>query len=326
MKEQILEIFKNTNDYISGQELCERFQVSRTAIWKVINQLKEEGYEIEAVRNRGYRLISCPDVLLSAEISSELKTRVWGQELHSHSTIDSTNTEVRRLAENGAKEGLLVIADEQTAGKGRRGRSWTSEPGENIYMSYLLRPDIDPSNASMITLVAALSCAQAICEVTGLPAQIKWPNDIVVNGHKVTGILTEMSTEMTSIQYVVVGIGINVNQKTFPEEIREVASSLSLELGQDVVRSRIIAAYGNFWEQNYDLFLKAGNLSGIRAIYERFLVNIDREVVVIDAGGNQEFISRGINDMGELLVEDADGTVQTVRAGEVSVRGIYGYV
>ena len=372
MKREILACFQNTEDYLSGQELCERFHVSRTAVWKAIHQLEAEGYRIEAVRNRGYRLISCPDVLLSEKISEGLTTLVWGRHIDCFACIDSTNLEIRRRAEAGEKEGLVAVADEQTAGRGRRGRSWVSGRGENIYMSFLLRPSIDPYAASMITIVTAMAAARAIQEtldeLTGaqgertdentaggrLEAKIKWPNDIVINGHKITGILTEMSTEMSEIQYIVTGIGINVNQMDFPEAIREHASSLRLELARSrqerealpgkqpeealcavheperVDRNALISRFGNAFEQYYERFLAAESLAPLREEYESMLVNCGRQVRLVDAEGNATdetyYTALGINEIGELRIRDDNGEEKTVRAGEVSVRGIYGYV
>ncbi len=326
MREIILQMLKETNNYISGQELCDRLSVSRTAVWKAINALKEDGYQIEAVRKVGYRLVACPDVLLSDEIKSLLTTKWWGRSILYYDTIDSTSNEVKRQAENGAVEGTLVIAEEQTAGRGRRGKAWASPPGTGIWMSFLLKPQMEPGQAAMITIVAALACMSAIEQETGVSAQIKWPNDIVINGRKTTGILTEMSTELTYINYVVVGIGINANTDSFPEDISATATSLKQEIGSKVERSRIVAAFGHYFEQYYEEFAAAGNLSGLKEMYEKHLVNIGRKVTIIEKDIKITRTALGIDDEGELLVQDDQGNITTVRAGEVSVRGIYGYV
>ena len=326
MREELLKMLKETENYISGQELCERLSVSRTAVWKAVNSLKEVGYEIEAVTNKGYRLISSPDVLLSDEIKSLLDTEWFGKEIIYMEEVDSTNNEIKRQADKEIVHGMLVISDSQTAGRGRRGRNWNSPPGTGIWMSHLLKPDLEPSKASMITLVAALACAKAIRDNTGLEALIKWPNDIVVNGHKVVGILTELSAETDYINYVVVGIGINANMTEFPEEIKATATSLRMESGHAVHRSAIVATYGKYFEYYYDKFISASNLSGLREEYEELLVNKGRAVLILGSGGEEKGIATGINDMGELLVEGEDGQVKNIYAGEVSVRGIYGYV
>ena len=326
MRERILAMLKESKDFVSGQELCEKFSVSRTAVWKAINALKEAGYEVEAVRNKGYRLVASPDVLLSDEIKSLLETKWFGRKILYFDSIDSTNNEIKRQAEKELIPGMLAIAEEQTAGRGRRERKWVSPPGTGIWMSFPVKPDLPPYKASRITLVTALAVARAVEEETGLAAGIKWPNDIVVNGRKITGILTEMSAEMTSIHYVVIGIGINANTKEFPEEIKETASSLFIESGKKVKRSRIVATFGKYFEKYYDMFCKAGNLSTIKPEYEERLVNKDKEVYIIDKEEKIRRTAVGIGDEGELIVKDDNGNEEKIIAGEVSVRGIYGYV
>ena len=326
MKDRLLSILREHNGFISGQEICDRFNVSRTAVWKAVNSLKKSGYEIEAVRNKGYRLIESPDVLLADELKSLLETKWFARKILYFESIDSTNNEVKRQAENGCDEDLLVIAETQTAGKGRRERHWESPAGSGIWMSFPVKPDLPPYKASMITLVAALAVAKAIADETGLKALIKWPNDIVINGKKTTGILTEMSAEMTSIHYVVIGIGINVNTETFPDELKNTATSLSLETGSKIRRGGIIASFGKYFEKYYDDFCKTQDLSLIREEYEKLLVNIDKEVYIIEGENNKKRVAKGITDTGELIVEDENGKVENIFAGEVSVRGIYGYV
>lgn len=325
MKAKILRVLKSTPGYVSGQELCEQLGVSRTAVWKVIRQLEEEGYRIEAVRNRGYRLLESEDVFTGEEIRSVLNTERLGRELVFLELVDSTNNEARRLADKGAPDGTLVVALEQSAGKGRRGRSWVSPSGSGVWMSLLLRPDIPPECASMLTLVAAMAVWTGIERVCGLRGQIKWPNDVLLEGRKVCGILTEMSTEMESIHYVVVGIGINVGITEFPEELQDKATSLCLCTDRSVNRAQLTAAVAEAWEDYYGRFLQTLDLSLLKEEYSRNLVNQDREVKVLAPGDAWTGICRGINEKGELLVETEDG-VQCVMSGEVSVRGIYGYV
>lgn len=325
MKAEILAMLRESDGYVSGQELCNKFGVSRTAIWKAINQLKDMGYEIEAVPNKGYHLVSAPDVMNEAEIKSLLHTEWAGQELFCFDEIDSTNTKAKELAEQGYPSGTLVVADRQIAGRGRRGRSWDSPAGIGIFMTLLLKPDINPNNASMLTLVTALATAQAIADVTGAEAKIKWPNDIVINGKKVCGILTEMSAQFDYINHIVIGIGINVHNESFPEEIRETASSLLLESGKRIHRADLIARFLERFEAGYAIFLQTEDLEGLMKDYNALLVNIQKQVRILDPKEPFEGKAIGITKRGELIVDTWESR-KLVSSGEVSVRGIYGYV
>lgn len=326
---ELIGMLRDTQDYISGQEICTHFDVSRNAVWKTINQLRNDGYNIEAVSNRGYKLVETPDILSKAEISSRMDTEWIAKEVIYYDETDSTNIRIRRLAEEGADEGILAVADKQTAGRGRRGRTWLSPAGKNIYMSLLLRPDVEPRAAAMLNLVMGLAVAQAIEEIAGLKADIKWPNDVVVNGKKVTGILTEMDMEADYIRNVIIGIGINTNQASceeFDEEFRAHATSLRIESGHLINRAELIARAMAFFEKAYGLFLETGDLSLVKDEFTKHLINVDKCVRVLDPAGEYEGIARGITNTGELLVEKEDGSTIQVYAGEVSVRGLYGYV
>ena len=269
--------------------------------------------------------------------------------------VDSTNLWAKEAAMQGAPEGTLLVADQQSAGRGRRGRSWSSPPGESIYMSLILRPVIRPEQASMLTLVMGLSVVQAVRELFGLDAWIKWPNDMVINGKKVCGILTEMSVSAEGIQHVIIGTGINVNGTVFENEIAKTATSLLLENavfnrcnsldentdsvgkvkteGSDSVnqtekldRKQIIDAVMDAFSRNYAKFLETGDLQKLVQEYNDILINRGKEIRVLDPAGEYNGISGGINAQGELLVTKEDGTCVSVYAGEVSVRGVYGYV
>lgn len=326
MKEEILRLLRSADGYISGQELCNRFGVSRTAVWKAINQLKEAGYEIEAQQNKGYRLMAAPDLMTEAEIKSLMHTEWVAKEVLYFDTIDSTNTKAQELAEKGYPSGTLVVADKQESGKGRRGRSWVSPSGTGIFMTLMIKPDINPNNASMLTLVAALAVAKAITSVTGEKALIKWPNDIVINGKKVCGILTEMNAQFDYINHIVVGIGINVHNESFPEEISQMASSLMIEAGgKRFHRAQIIAETMSYFEQYYDTFLKTQDLSALVREYDKLLVNRNKSVRVLDPKEPFDGKAMGITPKGELIVDTWESR-KLVSSGEVSVRGIYGYV
>lgn len=325
MKAEILKMLRETDGYVSGQELCNKFGVSRTAVWKAINQLKENGYEIEAVQNKGYHLLSAPDVMDQTELESIHATEWAGCEIYYFDSIDSTNTKAKELAEEGHPSGTLVVADRQTAGKGRRGRSWESPSGIGIFMTLMLKPEINPNHASMLTLVAAMATTRAIRRVTGVPAMIKWPNDIVMNGKKVCGILTEMSAQFDYINHIVIGIGINVHNEDFPEEIAQTASSIYLESGQHIHRASLIEAFLEEFEDVYAEYLKTEDMEGLMKEYDSMLVNRGRQVRVLDPKEPFEGKAMGITKKGELIVDTWESR-KLVSSGEVSVRGIYGYV
>lgn len=365
MKSEIITLLRQRGDFVSGQELCERFGVSRTAVWKAMEQLKKDGYVIEAVKNRGYLLREdASRVFGCTEIKSRMRTKWAGRTLYYYAATDSTNIQAKRLAEEGAPHGTVVVADSQTAGRGRRGRAWESPAGKNLYFTILLRPEIAPGKASMLTLVMAFAVAKGIRMVLGLEDEgacgmqqdgiaIKWPNDIVIDRKKVCGILTEMSlsVEAGGISYLVIGTGINVLHQDFPEELRDKATTLEdalanmeynivkddtektnaeRNLANDACmiknRSMLLCAILEAFENAYDQFCKAGDLSLLQEEYNRLLVNKGRQVKVLDPKGEYEGRAHGITDEGELMVELPDGTIKKVYAGEVSVRGIYGYV
>lgn len=334
-KGEILRLLQDRGDFMSGQEICRQLSISRTAVWKAVNQLRAEGYELEAVRSRGYRLLCRPDVMTKEEVESRLHTRRVGSRVLYFDSTDSTNVQAKQWAERHAGgDGMLFVADTQVAGRGRRGRSWTSPPGSGIAMSLLLRPELPTAMAPMLTIVMALAVARALEKETALPVQIKWPNDIICRGRKLVGILTEMSAEMDAISYVVIGVGINVNTTAFPPELADKATSLFLERrgwqdGTDtgpIRRAPLIARVMEEFEPLYDDFLKTGDLSGMYREYNRLLVNVDRTVRILDPAGEYTAVARGIDETGELLVVTSDGQQKKVYAGEVSVRGVYGYV
>ena len=259
------------------------------------------------------------------EISDRMKTQWAGKPIAFFEEISSTNTVAKRLGEQGAPEGTLVLADCQTVGKGRRGRAWFSPAGTGIWMTLLLRPRLAPDRVSAITLVAALSVCRAIRDVTGLETGIKWPNDLVADGNKVCGILTEMSLEPGNIRYVVLGIGINVNQTGFPDDL-PYAYSLALAAERELSREAIIARIWECFEEDYEIYLQTGDMSGLKDRYEEKLTNLGRTVQVLAPSGQWTGVAEGISDTGDLLVRDESGALRAVNSGEVSVRGVYGYI
>lgn len=263
--------------------------------------------------------------MLSKEnILKNMCTVTFGREIIYLDEIDSTNNYAKNICEN-VINGTLVVADCQTSGKGRLGRSWNSPHGKAIFMSLLIKEDIDVSKASMITLVAAMAVLEAV-KKSGLDAKIKWPNDIVVNGKKVCGILTEMKTDSSNAKYVIVGIGINVNNDSFSEEIISTATSMKLEAGEDFDRNVIVCDVMKGFEKYFELFTRSGDLLLIMSEYNDNLVNVDKEVMIISGEDSYKAISKGIDRNGGLIVNDSYGKSEVIVSGEVSVRGVYGYV
>ena len=258
-------------------------------------------------------------------IEKYIQTKWAGKPVHFSDTIDSTNLWVQRLADEGAGHGTLCVAQYQSAGKGSRGRSWEAEKNSSIMMSLLLRPVFRPEDAARLTLVMGLSVAEAIREA-GFDAKIKWPNDVVVSGKKICGILTQMRLDGERIRDVVAGVGINVNVSSFPEELEDKATSLLMESGKIYDRAPIIGRVMTWFEKFYEAYETAGDLSGMKEEYEAVLVNKDERVRILESEGSVEGTARGITKTGELIIEKDDGTMMMVKAGEVSVRGLYSYV
>lgn len=261
--------------------------------------------------------------LQTTELASLLSGTAENWEIHYLETVDSTNSWARQEARQGARDGGIYLTDYQSAGRGRRGRAWEVPAGTSVMFSILLKPDTAPENLSMLTLVMGLSVAQGISLETGLETGIKWPNDVVVNGKKICGILTELDTVSGS---VIIGTGININMTSFPEELREKATSIAAETGRSWSREqtagRVIAAFA----ENYRIFNRTGDMIGLKESYQKILVNRGNKVRVLDPRAPFTGTALGIDDRGELLVKREDtGSVETVFSGEVSVRGIYGY-
>lgn len=255
------------------------------------------------------------------------KKPLWaGNKLIHEKQMDSTNEAGKRAGREGCSHGAVFWADVQTAGKGRRGRSWYSDVAENLYFTILLRPALTPEKATMLTLVMAYAVAQAINQSTGLEALIKWPNDIVVRDKKVCGILSEMKLTGTNMDYCVIGVGVNVSTQTFAEDIADKATALDMEADVPTDRENLLWKILEIFEKEYDEFLVHENLDFMQQEYNELLINRNRPVKVLEPQGEYEALARGINATGELVVELTDGSIQKVYAGEVSVRGLYGYV
>lgn len=322
MRKTIVEMLKNAGEnFISGESIAGELGISRTAVWKHIQKLRDHGYEIISSERRGYKLKDAPDLLLPSEIQIGLDTEIIGKRMEYFPSVDSTNRVAKALAYHGAQEGTIVVAEEQDSGKGRLDRNFYSPRGKGIWFSVILRPNFLPHEAPQCTLMAAVAVAEAMNRFN-LKAQIKWPNDILFDGRKLVGILTEMTCEIGKINYVVIGVGINVNisREEFPEELQSVATSLSEMNGGKISRVEFFRAV----LEEFDKIYSRVNESDFKEIFRRwkkYNVTLGKEICVISAGDGEIFAGKAVdlNSEGALVVETAQG-LRTVYAGEVSIR------
>lgn len=317
MKNKVLSILKNADGTISGEEISAKLNISRSAVWKHIKKLKDEGYNITSATNRGYCL-EPSDIINEFEITNNLETHFIGKKIVYLPETDSTNNLAKQ--NSALDDGTVFIADNQTAGKGRLGRSWTSCKGGGIWLSILLKPMLMPEDVSKITLAAGL----AVCRAIGCGAMIKYPNDIVIGTKKVCGILTEMSAEINRVNYVICGIGINVNIPEFKGELSQKATSLLEVTGNTFIRSDIIKKLLYEFEIIYCDFLNNG-LSSIIDEYKKYCINIGREIHAVYKNTNITGICTDIKENGSIVINTGNDTVE-INSGEVSIRGIYGYI
>jgi BirA family biotin operon repressor/biotin-[acetyl-CoA-carboxylase] ligase len=321
----LLYLKEKRGSWVSGESLSNEMAVSRAAIWKHVRKLKEEGYLIESSPKKGYLFIKDSDLLLPNEIREGLRTRVFGKmDIHYFKEVDSTNMKAKELAEGGAGEGTVVIAESQTAGRGRRGREWFSSSGNGIYATLILRPAMPPIGAPRITLMTAVAVAEAILSLVQLDLKIKWPNDILIKGRKLAGILTEITTEMDAVNYIVVGLGLNVNtpSESFPKEIREKATSIFIETGEQFSRTRLIRTCLEHFEKYYRMF-KKNEFSPIIHRWKQ-LSDIVGKNISVDVIG-QKHVGKvvDIDDDGVLILKDGQGRIQRIFSGDVTLSPVY---
>lgn len=322
MKDEILQRFLNApGEPISGQQLADDFQVSRTAIWKHMQSLQQEGYTFETVKKRGYQLISVPDKVDFGQLKQFLTTKRFGQQVHYFDSVESTQIVAHDLVRQGAPDGTLVIAEHQTAGRGRMQRDWESSQGKGIWMTIIIRPEIAPHQAPQFTLVTAVAVVNAMkaCFKNFTP-QIKWPNDILVNGKKTTGILTEMIAEENRIQALLIGIGINVNQQLedFPEDLQAIATSVSIEEGQQIERVHLVAKVLDFLEHYSDHYVKHG-FPLIKKLWEESSCTIGSQVRATTLREVVEGEAIAITDSGVLEIRQANGEVKGVYSADIEI-------
>lgn len=320
LDEKILSVLRHSRDaYVSGEDLCGHAGISRTAIWKHIENLRSVGYEIEAVPHLGYKLVSAPDALIPSEIRWKLKTRIFGREIISYKKVDSTNDIAYQLAEKGVKEGTIILAEEQSRGKGRHGRHWVSPSKGGIYLSCILRPKIPPSEIPRITLLAAVATAKAIRTATSLDVSIKWPNDLVLDGKKICGILTEMKAEQDSVDFIIVGIGINVN--TPLKHLPKGSASLKDELHRRNVKGSIsrVELTKHVLErlEEYYLILERNGFDPIIDAWKGLSDMLGSRIKVVLPGKTFEGLAHDINPDGALVVRLESGVLEKVSSGDV---------
>ena len=321
MRARILKLLRQqSQDYLSGEEISRQLAVSRTAVWKHIQELKNHGYEIEAHPRKGYRLKSRPDLLLPEEIRAGLATQLLGKQIVHFYDTSSTNNEAKRLAADDAVEGTIVVSEAQTLGRGRLNRGWFSPPGGGVWVSVILRPPFPPQEAPKCTLMAAVATVEAIREASGLNCGIKWPNDILWQGRKLVGILTEMSAEMDAINFVVLGIGINVSlqENDFPEELRNIGASISMGAGREVSRVEVLQKLLERLEYWYQVVKQEG-FEPVLEAWRRESVTLGQPVRVLAGEETYDGVAEELAEDGSLLVRTENG-LRRVLAGDVSLR------
>ena len=319
LRPQILEMLIDEDTYISGQELSDRLGVSRTAIWKHINALKKKGYQIDSVPNKGYCLVATPNRLVPEEVARKLKTEILGKEIVFYQEVGSTNTKAKEVAAD-YKEGTIFLAEAQSQGRGRLGRNWSSMPGKGIWCSVLLKPELRPRVASLFPLITSVAIAEAIHHF-GIDAKIKWPNDLLIDGKKICGILTEMGADMDKINYLVVGFGLNVKHQAqdFPEELQSIATSLEIVSENKLDRVEILTQILYQLEMRYQQFIEEG-FEPIRELWKKYTCTLGHEVKI--SRFNEEPLygrALDLNSDGSLKFELEDGEVRNILSGEIGL-------
>ena len=316
---QILDVLRSkSHAYISGEELSRELNMSRTAVWKHVNSLRDLGYRVEAITSVGYKLLSSPSLLLPLEIKNGLKTQIIGQDIHWEYEVNSTNTAALKSAEEGAPEGTVVVSEAQRQGRGRLGRTWVSQPENGIYLSVILRPNFVPMKAPMLTFIAAIAVVESLEKLFHLNAQIKWPNDVMIRGKKVAGILTELRAEMEGIHYIIVGIGINVNMTRFPKEFQDRVTSLHLELKEKVGRVKLVQTLLEALERWYVVALS----DHPELAFERWSelsCTLGRRVEVNLGDEIARGVATHLGASGSLFVELDSGQTREILAGDVTM-------
>ncbi|MDA1475293.1 biotin--[acetyl-CoA-carboxylase] ligase [Bacillus changyiensis] len=320
LRTKLIQLFAEADgEFLSGQKISEELGCSRTAVWKHIEELRKAGYELEAVRKLGYKMKKKPDKVSENEIRFGLKTEKMGQVIYFKDSVSSTQKIAHELANNGSPEGTIIVADQQTEGRGRMARVWHSPAGNGIWMSLILRPTIPVQKTPQLTLLAAVAIVQAIEEQTGISPEIKWPNDILVNGKKTVGILTELQAEADQVHSVITGIGINVNQvaSDFPDDLKETATSLRLVSGKKIDRAALIQTILLTFEKRYQDYTRHG-FQPIKLLWESYALTLNRQLTARTLNGTFHGKSLGIDDEGVLLLETSEG-IKRIYSADIDI-------
>ncbi|MFP3868442.1 MAG: biotin--[acetyl-CoA-carboxylase] ligase [Desulfobacteraceae bacterium] len=317
IQQQLLTALKQSPDYVSGASLASRLGTSRTAVWKRLQRLKAAGYDIAGSPRRGYRLEAQPDLLLSAEINRDLETKYLRGPVYHFLSLDSTNDRAKQLARQGYPEGTLIVAETQTAGRGRLGRSWESPAGSGLYVSLILRPALPPMEMPKLTLTAAVAVVQALERAIGIAVGIKWPNDIIWQGKKLGGILTEMETDSDQMSHLVLGLGLNVNNHRFPPPLEAIATSLA-QSGKPCSRLAILQAWLQALDRLYARF-QARDFAPILELWRRATVSLGKTVTVRQGSETIMGLALDLTPEGALLVQTTGGEIKPVFGGEVEL-------
>ncbi|MDQ8735417.1 biotin--[acetyl-CoA-carboxylase] ligase [Paenibacillus sp. LHD-38] len=317
--EPLIQLFMDKpGEYVSGESISQELGVSRTAIWKQIRKLEGAGYHFEASRRLGYRLISVPEHLSTEDLAGRLEAKIFGKTVHLFETVESTQNLARAAAEDGAVEGTLFLAEQQVNGRGRMGRGWVSPRGKGVWMSMVLRPSVPIHFAPQLTLLTAVALCRSLKRVTALPIGIKWPNDLLIEGKKISGILLESAAEDERLRYVIAGIGISVNleESDYPVELLEKATSLRIRSGKKWTREAVIADFLKEWEQLYFLYQEQG-FSPIVTLWEALSVSLGKPARLITPQGDIVGVPIGLDESGAIRIELADGTIKPVFSAEM---------
>jgi len=320
LNEKILKLLRETSgDYLSGNSVADHLAISRSTVWKYVVALRKRGYEIEAHPHLGYRLISSPDLLYPEEVRYGLQTSIMGRWILCYQRVRSTNALALQIAQQGASEGTLVVAEEQTAGRGRLGRLWYSPPGVGLWASLILRPHMPPSRVFHLAICGALAVAETVYQTTHLPVRVKWPNDVLVRGKKLSGVLTETQADLDSVHFVILGVGINVNHRSqdFPEDLRSKATSIRLELGRSISRLGLLRDLLLKFEEMYGLFQEQGLVPFLDRWRQLSWILGRRVMVHI---GERIFSGQAVDieETGALVLEETSGKRRRLLAGDVS--------